>query len=379
MLKNKIRFFLLSLAVAVPLFFMVEMKFFPENSPKTSPKKTFELMVDVTRLIKSQYITETDPVTTMSGAFRGLVDSLDIMSSYLTPDQLSMFQQRRDPEIHETGVILYKHYGLYPRVIGLVKESPAEKAGLEIGDSITAVDNQSTLLMSLIETRLLMQSRRPEEIQLKVVRANKTLDVSLGKIILHNNHYSLGEVEKNMPVLVIHHFYAPLVRQIRENILPRFKGKTTKLIIDLRNCGEGDIEEAVEFLDIFIDSDTIGYFTKKGKKSQSLDCSQPPALPDLKLFVWTDFGTMGPAEIVAGALKEAKRAKIIGRITPGLASKQTLFILEDGSGLLLTSEIFHLASGKKVWDAGIKPDVSIPSDSRGDEIYLQKTRLSFPQ
>lgn len=377
--KSKIRFFLLSLAVAVPLFFMADKKFSPNNAPKMSREKTFELMVDVTRLIKSQYITETDPSKTMTGAFHGLVDSLDIMSSYLTPEMLFSYKRRGSPGIHEIGTVLYKHYGLYPRIIGLTKDSPAEKAGLEIGDSITDVDGFSTLLMSLTEARLLLQSRGPESTKLKVVRGTKNLEIELEKDILYNDYYSLHTTDTGVSRLEIHRLFPPLTENLRQDVLPRLAGSSKNLIVDLRHCCEGETGEAVDFLDIFLPPGDIGYFTKKGKKSRTLSCSRPAVLSDISLIVWTDFGTMGPAEIVTGALSEAKRAKVIGRITPGLTAEQSLFLLEDGSGLLLTTEIFHLASGRKVWNNGIEPDISIPSDSRGDTVYLQKSSPLFRQ
>jgi len=90
------------------------------------------------------------------------------------------------------------------------------------------------------------------------------------------------------------------------------------------------------------------------------------------LVIWTNQATIGPAEAVVGVLKEFKKAKIIGLPTPGLVAKQNFFLLEDGSGLLLTSAIFHLRSGKKLWEKGVEPDIKIEREDQSFSSYLKK-------
>jgi len=167
-----------------------------------------------------------------------------------------------------------------------------------------------------------------------------------------------------------------VVIEIKEKIVPLLKSGKDKLVLDLRNCYEGDIQEARELINLFLNAPQIGYFEKKGKSNESLECPDRAELEMFPLVVWTNQATMGPAEIVAGVLKELKKAKVIGSKTLGLTAKQNFFLFEDGSGLLLTSGIFFLKSGKKLWQNGIEPDVLIKIEDQTDSAYLEKSLSS---
>jgi carboxyl-terminal processing protease len=143
--------------------------------------------------------------------------------------------------------------------------------------------------------------------------------------------------------------------------------------LDLRNCHEGDIEESRKLINLFLKSPNIGYFETKGGTKEILSCPDDAELEKLPLVIWTNQATIGPAEAVVGVLKEFKRAKIIGLPTLGLVAKQNFFVLDDGSGLLLTSGIFHLRSGEKLWEKGIKPDIKINEEDQTLSTYLKKS------
>ena len=151
------------------------------------------------------------------------------------------------------------------------------------------------------------------------------------------------------------------------------------MILDLRNCYEGGSGEAVKLINLFIQSENIGYFEKKGGTKEVISCPEEADLERLPLVIWTNRATIGPAEAVAAVLKEFKKAKIIGFQTPGLIAKQKFLLLEDGSGLLLTSEIFFLTSGKELWLKGIKPDILIQKEHLGQSSYLKNTYELLPK
>jgi len=120
----------------------------------------------------------------------------------------------------------------------------------------------------------------------------------------------------------------------------------------------------------------IGYFTQKKGTKQILSCPQNPELEKLPLIIWTNQATIGAAEIVAGVLKEFKKAKIVGLTTPGLVAKQIYIPLENGDGILLTSGIFYLRSEKTLWKKGVEPDIKITEKNPDFTSYLKRS-LSY--
>ena len=180
-------------------------------------------------------------------------------------------------------------------------------------------------------------------------------------------------------ILKIHSFSSSLNRQLRKDLLPSLKAKKEPLIIDLRNCHEGTIEESLMFINLFLQSDKVGYFQDNNGEKENLACPESPELQGLPLVLWTNNATIGPAEAVAGVLKDFQIAKIVGLKTPGLLVKQDFFPLEDGSALLLTSKIFYFREGKEMWLKGIIPDTEIQEKNPSSDLYLDKTYELLPK
>lgn len=373
---KRIRLLLLAVLVVVSLFFLLEKNFLPGLSSKDSSLEKYRLLGRVATLIKNEYVEEPNPSKTMKGAFKGLVDSLDTLSTYLDKESVVRYQQRKEKELKDIGIILYKEFGLFPQVVGIVENSPAESAGIKIGQYISALDNQSTLTMSLTEANLYLKAKDENPIRLKILKRYSTADPKVVKIErkqLFNERFSYSSEEGTSGILKIHKLYPNCVNQIKRKILSHLKQQTKPLVLDLRNCHEGEIKEARELINLFMKSSKIGYFEKKGKAAEILACTEDAELEKLPLIIWTNKATIGPAEAVAAVLKEFRKAKIIGLQTAGLVAKQHFFTFEDGTGLLLTSEVFNLGSGKKLWGEGVKPDIKIKWDLQSKPTYLEKT------
>ncbi|MFP4082435.1 MAG: S41 family peptidase [Candidatus Aminicenantes bacterium] len=369
--KKRTNIFLLSFLVALFLFFLIEKNFLPGLSPK-QPKdlKLLETAID---LIKNHYVEEPNPTQTMEGAFKGLVDSLDVLSSYLDEESALKYQNQRTKQLMETGIILYKHYGSFPQVIGIIKDSPAEKAEIQIGDLVSSIDNTSTLSMSMIEANLKLKHREKGEVKLKILSRRKTQHMILERKVLFEGPVSYSRWKEKGGLLKIHHLYPPCLSQIQK-LIPQIREQNQALVLDLRNCYEGQLEQALSVTNLFLQAKNIGYIQKKGEEKEILSLPEKPSLEKLPLIVWVNQATLGPAEAAAAILKESKRAKIIGKTTPGLAARQTFFPLEDGSALVLNSGLFHLKSGKTLWKNGLTPDVKIKRDDHSDESYLKQTQ-----
>ncbi len=373
MSRKSAKFVLLTVLAVISLLLIAERSLVPGLFTNLSADNSFDLLQIVIHNIRINYIEEVDPEQTMTGALKGMVNSLDALSCYLDQESMQRYSQRMETDLKDIGVVIYKRYGSFPLVIGIIEKSPAQKKGIQIGDSISAIDNKAPQMMSLLEATLYLKDRDEKPVNLRTIRGEKTQEISVERTRLFEEPISFTPAEGTSGILKIHHLYPPSVRTAREKILSRLQSAKNPLILDLRNCYEGEIQEARKLINIFLKASKIGYFVNKQDPKEYLGCPDNAELEKLPLVVWTNQATYGPAEIVAGVLQEFKRAKIIGLQTPGLAAKQKFFRLEDGSGLLLTSGIFHLNSGKKLWEKGVEPDVKIKMEEQSDSIYLKKS------
>ncbi len=376
--QNK-KVLLLTVLIAVVLFFFIPKKFLPNISQKPSPDENLRLLKGVANLIKDYYVEEPNALKTMKGAIRGLIGPLDPLSSYLDAQTVKKHKNPGSAELMETGIIVYKKFGTYPVIIGVKENSPAEDAGIKVGDTLSEMDGQPLLELSMQEANLYLKDTEEKPVNLKILRSEDSEELSLQRKRLHDTPFTYIPQKDTSGILKIHSLYPPFSEQFEETLLPSLKTKKEALIIDLRNCYEGEIGESLKFINHFVQSDRIGYFQGKNKEKDFLACPRIPELEDLPLILWTNNATIGPAEAVAGVLMQFRRAKTIGLKTPGLLAKQDFYPLEDGSALLLTSQIFYFRDGKGLWLKGITPDSEIEEKNPDFNLYLEKTYKFLPK
>jgi carboxyl-terminal processing protease len=229
------------------------------------------------------------------------------------------------------------------------------------------------------EANLYLKDTEEKHVNLKILRAEDSEELAIPRKLLHESPFFLRPQQNTSGILKIHFLHPPFTRQFKEEILPALKNKKDPLIIDLRNCTEGEVEESLKFINFFLQSERVGYFKDKNGEKDYLSCPDSPELKELPLILWTNNATIGPAEAVAGVLKEFQRAKIIGLKSPGLLAKQDFFSLEDGSALLLTSQIFYLPGDKEMWLKGITPDYEFEEKNAPFDLFLKKTLEILPK
>jgi C-terminal peptidase prc len=361
--------------LAFSLFFAFEKSIVRAVSSRSSaPSKNIDLLESVIRHIRNDYIEEKDPVPTMNGSFQGLVNSLDSTSSYLNKESTARYLGQKEGRFKEPGIGLFKVYGSFPEVIGIVENSPAEKSGLQIGDYITEINGASTPTMSLTEANLYVRDTEETPLNLKILREDKTLEIKVGRALLFADPIKYSAQDGTSGILKIVRLAPPCVSEIKTKVWPTLKKHKEPLVIDLRNCQDGTFEEAQQFINLFLRAENIGYLQKKQETKETLSALQEPALAQLPLIVWINQATIGPAEAVAAVLREFKRAKIIGLSTPGLAASHEFFLLKDGTSVILTSGIFCLNSGDKIWGRGADPDIKLEMKNQGLDAFLKKTQ-----
>jgi len=233
--------------------------------------------------------------------------------------------------------------------------------------------------MSLAEADLLLLGTDEQPVHVRVIRGNETQDLQVARALLFPEPFTFSNEPGRPAILRIHRFSQDLVAGIRRDVLPALAKRKTPLILDLRRSHAGDIDAARELVNLFLKTADAGYFEKRGSVKQPLACPAEPELGGTPLVVWIDAGTIGPAELSAGLLQEVGKVKVVGFPTPGLVGRTELFSLKDESAILLTSGVFHLPSGRALWEEGVRPDVSIPIDSLNEKTYLERTRPLLPK
>jgi len=373
----KYRWVLWAATVAAAVFFVLEMGFLSHGHGATTPRG-FELLDTLMTHIRNDYLEERDPVQTAEGTFRGLVNSLDPLSAYLSKDLAASYkgQTGREPE---TGMIILKRYASFPQVAAVVEKSPAEAAGVKMGDLVSAISGRNTLSMSLAEVKLLLRGRDEKPVEIRVLRGNDTHNLTVPRAVLFPAAYTFARPAGQPAHLTIHRFEDGLAEAVRREVGPVLKGRKVPLVLDLRGCQDGPIEEARRLANLFVKTADAGRFEGRDGAKETVACPAEAELGTVPLAVWTDAGTAGPAEFAAGILQEVRKAKVVGFETPGLVGRTALFPLKDDSLVLLTAAVFTLPSGRKLWEDGLSPDAAIPVDKLNEKTYLEKTIPLLPK
>ncbi len=372
------RWFLWGAFLAAALFFVFQTGILPGGGNGGQSNKGFDLLDTLMRYIRNDYLEVRDPVATSEGTYRGLVNSLDPLSAYLPKPLAKAFKSRTGNETGP-GLAVLKNASAFPQVVAVFAGSPAEKAGIELGDVLSAVAGQNTLSMSLTEVKLLLQGRDETPIELRILRGNDTLDLEVGRTRLFPEPFALEQAAGKPAILKVRRIAPGLVSELEKSALMGLRGRKSPLVLDLRGVQEGDLEEAAKLANLFVKVGAAGHFEGRNGAKDALALPAEPELGAPPIVVWTDPGTAGPAELVAGLLQEARKAKVVGFATPGLVGRRTLFDLDDGSAVLLTTAVYVLPSGRKLWEKGLVPDVAIPVDKLDEKTYLEKTLPLLPK
>jgi len=320
------------------------------------PAQSLRVIETVVQHVRNDYLEEVDPRRTMEGAFQGLMAALDPLSSYLDKAAAAKYTSPRREAFNDIGAIVSKKPGAFPLIVGIVEGSPAEKAGILAGDYLSAVDGRSTVGWSLTEIRLAFKDEARTPLKVRVIRENDTREMTVPRAPLYARALSWTEEKGTAGVVRVHHLGKGAAAEFETAVAPRIPVSIEPLVLDLRDCFEGEVEEAVAFANLFLQASAVGAFEKRGGGRETVGCPDAPVVDSASLVVRVNGATMGPAELLAGVLRELAKAKIVGLPTPGFVAKQDLYRLDDGDALLLTTSVFVLPSGEKLLGKGITPD-----------------------
>ena len=319
---------------------------------------------EVLRHIQTDYVEDPNITNVTDGALRGLLESLDADSSYLTPADYKIYKTSRLGK-GQVGINVSKRLG-YATVVSVVPGSPADKANLSDGDIIESIGPQHTYDLSLAMIQLLLDGQPGSQLTLSVVRPSKRADpekMTLTRTVgalppVTESFYENASILYMKPVSLDHEH----VQQIEGKLKGMSRLNTKKVLLDLRDVSSGDMPEAVRTANFFLKTGTIAALEGQKIAKQTFTAESSKAVAaNAPLVVLVNRGTAGPAELVAAALLDNKRAEIVGEHTFGEGSQQKTFELPDGAALILSVAKYESPSGKKLQDEGVTPGVLVAS------------------
>jgi carboxyl-terminal processing protease len=333
---------------------------------------------EVLSRIKADYVEEPDINAVTLGAINGMLESIDPFASYLNADQYKQYQEAKRSPKADVGLLLSRRFG-YMTVVDALPGSSAAKAGMTTGDVIETINNVSTRDMPLAFAEILLQGQAGTSVEMSVLRTRQT-DPQKFSLVRSPTAFppvtgqiSTGQGQEMVGVITAPALLDGRDKDIAARIAELERQGAKRLVLDLRHCATGPVEEGIAVANLFMDKGLITYSQGQRMSRQDFQASASKAVTKLPLEVLVDRGTAGAAEVAASALLESKRAQVIGERTYGDAAVRKAVTLDDGSAVILSVAKFYSPSGKAIQDTGVTPtvlqaEVDAGADGADDDI-----------
>jgi len=342
------------------------------NSAEIDIYKKIDLFGEVLEKINKQYVDEINQSESMDSAINGLLQSLDPYSSYMSPEIFQEMQTETSGEFGGLGIEVSMEAGVV-KVITPIDDTPASKAGIKAGDYIVKIDNVQVQGKSLSEAVDLMRGLVGTDIELTVRRrgVKKALTFNITRKIIEVQSVKSDLLENNIGYIRLTSFNDNSSDQIKKKIKKLKENVNLKaFILDLRNNPGGLLSQAIKISDFFLENGEI-VSTKSRKKSENRKwfARKGDITEGKTLVVLINYGSASASEIVAGALKDHKRAIILGENSYGKGSVQSIIPLKNKGAIRLTIAKYYLPSGKSISEVGVSPDIEV--NEEGDDFRIK--------
>ena len=334
--------------------------------------KKIDLFGEVLEKINKEYVDEFNQSESMDSAINGLLQSLDPYSSYMSPKIFDEMQTETSGEFGGLGIEVSMEAGVV-KVISPIDDTPASRAGLKAGDYIVKINDVQVQGKSLSEAVDLMRGPVGSGIELTVRRRGerKALTFNIIREVIQVQSVKSEIIDENIGYIRLTSFNDNSSDQIEKQIKKLKKNKNlNSFILDLRNNPGGLLSQAIKISDFFLENGEI-VSTKSRKKSENRKWfAKKGDITDGKtLLVLINYGSASASEIVAGALKDHKRAIIIGENSFGKGSVQSIIPLKNRGAIRLTVAKYYLPSGKSISEVGVRPDIEV--NEEGDDFRIK--------
>ena len=328
--------------------------------------KDLEIFTDVLSLVRSSYVEKVDMEELIYGALRGMLNTLDPHSSFLTPEMYEEMQADAHGEFGGLGIeITVKDGALI--IVSPIEDTPAYVAGIKAGDEIIKINDKPTRDIGIMEAARMMRGPKGEAITLSIQRlgAAELQDFTIIRAIIQIKSVKSDLLQDHYGYVRISQFQDRTSQDLKEHLLDLRQangGSLDGVILDLRNNPGGLLDQAVAVADLFLSQGLIVYTEGRDAEEQMTFAAQQVGTePGYPLIILINAGSASAAEIVAGALQDHDRAVILGEQSFGKGSVQTIIPLSDNSGLRLTTARYFTPSGRSIQARGISPDIVVPA------------------
>ena len=336
-----------------------------------------DLFGEVLENIQKDYVDDVDQSEMMDSAINGVLQSLDPYSAYMSPELFKEMQTDTKGEFGGLGIEIGMESGVV-KVISPIDDTPAAKAGIKAGDYIVKIGNEQVQGKTLLEAVKLMRGPVGTSIDLTVRRKNvkKPLEFKIIRKIIEIQSVSsklIGENE-NLAYIRLKSFNENSDKQFLKS-LKNFEKKSNIIgyVFDLRNNPGGLLTQAINITDFFLeDGEIVSTKGRKISETRKFFARKGDEIKGKPIVVLINNGSASASEIFAGALKDHKRAIILGENSYGKGSVQSIIPLRNGGGIRLTISKYYLPSGKSISEVGVVPDIFV--EEEGDDFKINSEK-----
>lgn len=365
------------IALSILVFAYVTTGYVRARSSNDQAFRALTVYSEVLNHVQRDYVDDPNMHAVTAGALHGLVDSLDPQSGYLSPLEYNDFKEKSANKAKAgAGLTLTKRFG-YIAVLSVLPDSPGEKAGLHFGDVLEKIGGFTTAQMVIDQAQLLLTGDPGTVVKISAIRRGKAepqdIDITLAKF--PTPKLVETKLEGDIAYLRVPEFDGGMSKQIRDKLTQFNQQGARKLVLDLRDCASGDMQEGIATAQLFVASGTIASLKGQTVTAETASADKSKVVWTAPVTVLIGNSTAGPAEIVASAIGDNHRGDTVGDRTYGTASMQKLLPLDDGSAVILTVANYFTPNGKSIPADGVVPTVEVkyaPDD------YAQLTQPGPP-
>ena len=349
------------------IIFLLNLFSFPlASSSENNIYEKIDLFGEVLEKINKEYVDEINQSESMDSAINGLLQSLDPYSAYMSPEIFNEMQTETSGKFGGLGIEVGMESGVV-KVISPIDDTPASKAGIKAGDYIVKINEIQVQGKSLSEAVDLMRGPIGSAIELTVRRRGerKALTFKIVREIIQIQSVKADLLEKNIGYLRLTSFNENSDTQIKKQIKELEENKNVKAyILDLRNNPGGLLSQAIKIADFFLDNgEIVSTKSRKASENRKWFAKKGDLTDGKSLIVLINYGSASASEIVAGALKDHKRAILLGENSYGKGSVQSIIPLKNDGAIRLTIAKYYLPSGKSISEVGVSPDIEIEEET----------------
>ena len=350
------------ITILIITFFVSRMSFATNDQ---SIYDKIDLFGEVLDKINNEYVDEVNQNDAMDAAINGVLQSLDPYSAYMSPESFIEMETETSGKFGGLGIEVGMEFGVV-KVITPMDGSPAEREGVKAGDYIVKINETQVQGKTLLEAVELMRGPVGSSLEITVRRkgVKKALVFKIVREIIEVKSVKSKIIDENVGYIRLTSFNENSSKQIKDKIKNFKRNKINKYVLDLRNNPGGLLSQAVKISDFFLNNgEIVSTKSRKSSENRKYFAKKGDIINGETLIVLINYGSASASEIVAGALKEHKRAIVIGENSYGKGSVQSIIPLKNKGAIRLTISKYYLPSGKSISGTGIVPDIEVLESS----------------